>query len=253
MKRRLVASAAVVALLLTAAPALGDVHVARRQVVKELRVVGQDVNIDGTAQGPVFVVGGNVSVGAHGQAANVTVIGGQIRTAPGARLRGDVFQFGGPTPELKGWGLVGALLVALVIRTLLVLLVVGAGMRFAATRHIRPLAEALRERPTRTVIAGVLASAGLIALSLLLLLSLVGIPITLMIWGLLIITVPLGLATLRELLPELPAGRGLALAAGIPLLGDALLALAMAIGTGALLRVLARARLDIDASPLPRY
>jgi hypothetical protein len=103
------------------------------------------------------------------------------------------------------------------------------------------------------LIAGVVASAGLIALSLLLLLSLVGIPITLMIWGLLIITVPLGLATLRELLPELPASRGLVLAAGVPLLGDALLALAMAIGTGALLRVLARARLDIDAAPLPRY
>jgi hypothetical protein len=253
MKRRLIAAAAVVVLLLAAAPAFGDVHVARHQVVKELRVVGQDVKIDGTARGPVFVVGGNVSVGASGEAANVTVIGGQIRTAPGARLRGDVFQFGGPSPELKGWGLAGALLSALVIRTLLVLLVVAAAMRFAATRHVRPLAEALRERPARTVIAGVVASAGLIALSLLLLLSLVGIPITLMIWGLLIITVPLGLATLRELLPDLPAGRGLVLAAGIPLLGDALLALAMAVGTGALLRVIARARVEMDAAPLPRY
>jgi len=253
MRGTLTVIAAAIALLATAAPALADVQVAQHQVVNELRVVGQDVTIDGTARGPVFVIGGNVSVGTSGQAANVTVIGGQIRTAPGAQLHGDVFQFGGPSPELNGWSLAAALLAALALHTLLVWIVVRAGMRLAATRHVQPLADALRERPARTAGAGVLASAGLLALSFLLLLTVVGMPIALMIWGLLIITVPLGVATLSDLLPELPRGRALVLIAAIPLVGDALLALAMAVGTGALLRVIARASPDVDAAPVPRY
>jgi hypothetical protein len=118
-------------------------------------------------------------------------------------------------------------------------------------RATQPLALALRDRPARTGSAGVLASAGLVALSLLLLLIVM--PIALMICGLLVVTVPLGVATLSALLPELARGRSLLLVAAIPLVGDALLALAMAVGTGALLRVIARARLDVDASPLPRY
>ena len=245
--------AVAVALLATAAPALADVHVTRNQIVKEVRVVGQDVTIDGTASGPVFVVGGNLSVGPTGKAANVTVIAGQIRTAPGAQLHGDVFQFGGPFPELNGWSFAAAALAALALHSLLVWIVVSAGARFAATRHVQPLALALRDRPARTATAGVLAAAGLIALSLLLLLTVVGIPIALMIWGLLLVTVPLGVATLSALLPDLPRGRSLLLVAAIPLVGDALLALAMAVGTGALLRLIARARLDVDASPAPRY
>ena len=253
MKGALTVTAVAVVLLATAASALADVHVPRHQVVNELRVVGQDVTIDGTARGPVFVVGGNVSVGPTGQAANVTVIAGQIRTAPGAQLHGDVFQFGGPLPELNGWRLAAAVLAALALRTLLAWLVVRVGLRFAAIRHVQPLALAFRDRPGRTATAGVLAAAGLIALSLLLLLTVVGIPIALMIWGLLIVAVPLGVATLSRLLPDLPRGRSLLLVASIPLVGDALLALAMAVGTGALLRVIARARLDVDAPPLPRY
>jgi hypothetical protein len=253
MKGTLTATAAAVALLATAAAAFADVHVPRHQTVNELRVIGQDVTIDGTARGPVFVVGGNVSVGPTGQAANLTVIAGQIRTAPGAQLHGDVFQFGGPLPELNGWSLAAALLAALALHTLLVWIVVSAGVRFAAIRQVQPLALAFRDRPARTAVAGVLASAGLIALSLLLLLTVVGIPIALMIWGLLIVAAPLGVATLSQLLPELPRGRSLLLVAAIPLVGDALLALAMAVGTGALLRVIARARLDLDAVPFPRY
>jgi hypothetical protein len=144
-------------------------------------------------------LGGNVSVGATGQAANVTVIGGQIRTAPGARLHGDVFQFGGPSPELNGWSLAAVLLAALALYTLPGWIAVAAGLRIAATRHAQRLTAALRDRPARTAGAGVVASAGLLALSFLLLLTVVGIPIALMIWGLLIVTIPLGVATLSDL------------------------------------------------------
>lgn len=253
MKATFTLLAATVALLAAAGPAVADVHVAKGQVVNELRVLGQDVEIDGTARGPVFVVGGNVSVRETGDAANVTVIGGRLRTAPGARLRGDVFQLGGPLPELSGWSLVAAILSALALHTLLVWIVLRAGMRLAVTRHVRPFAAALHDRPGRTVSAGVLASAALMAFSFLLLLTVVGIPVTLMIWGLLIITVPIGVATLSDLLPDLSGGRAVFFVAAIPILGDALLALAMAVGSGVLLGLIARAKPEIDPSPLPRY
>lgn len=253
MKPTLSILAAIVVLLAAAGPAFADVHVGKGQVVNELRVLGQDVEIDGTAHGPVFVVGGNVSVGPTGDAANVTVIGGRLRTAPGARLHGDVFQLGGPTPELNGWSLLAAILAALALHTLLVWIVVNAGMRLAAGRHVQPFTAALRDRPGRTVSAGVLASAALLALSFLLLLTVIGIPIALMIWGLLIITVPVGIATLSNLLPDLSTRRTVFLVAAIPILGDALLALAMAVGSGVLLGLVARAKPGIDAAPLPRY
>ena len=254
MKTTLSILAVIVVLLAAAGPAFADVHVGKGQVVNELRVLGQDVEIDGTARGPVFVVGGNVFVGPTGDAANITVIGGRLRTAPGARLHGDVFQLGGPTHELNGWSLVAAVLAALALRTLLVWIVVNAGMRLAAGRHVQPFTAALRDRPGRTVGAGVLASAALLALSLLLLLTVVGIPIALMIWGLLIIAVPVGVATLsNDLLADLSTRRTVFLVAAIPILGDALLALTMAVGSGVLLGLVSRAKPGIDAAPLARY
>lgn len=252
MKAVLTVLAAVVALLAAAGPAFADVHVAKGQTVNELRVLGQDVRIDGTARGPIFVVGGNVSVGATGAAANVTVIGGQLRTAPGARLHGDVFQLGGPTPELNGWTLVATVLLVLGLHTLLVWLIVSGGTKLAASRHVLPLTGALRDRPGRTLSAGAVAAAALLALSFLLLLTVVGIPIALMIWGLLIVSIPVGVATLASLLPDLSSRKTWFWVAAIPLVGDALLALAMAVGAGVLLSLVVRAKPELDARLLSR-
>jgi len=226
--------------LVAAAPAAADVHVARGEVVNELRVLGQDVRIDGRARGPVVVIGGNLTLGPTGQAANVTVVAGRLETAPGAQLTGDVFQFGGSLPDLSGWRLLVALLAILGLRTALVWLGVAVAVALARAREFGGLVEVLRERPGRTLTAGVLATSGLLAGGVLLAISVVGAPAALMICGGLILALLVGLGVALGAIDPAPPRRAVFLALAIPLIGDALLALATALGVGALLRRVAR-------------
>jgi hypothetical protein len=86
------------------------------------------------------------------------------------------------------------------------------------------------------VFAGILASLGLLALSAIALLTIAGILVTLIIWALLLVALIVGLAVVAEPLAEMRLNRGVYVLAAIPMIGDALLALAMAIGVGLLLR-----------------
>jgi hypothetical protein len=222
--------------LLTASPAAADVHVGRGEVVSEVRVLGQDVRIDGRARGPVVVIAGDLTVGPAGRAANITVIGGKLTTLPGARLSGDVFQFGGAPPSLAGWRLPLALLLGLGVRTLLVWLAVVGAESLAATAPLKQLAETGRRAPGRTILAGVLATCGLIAASVLLALTVIALPAALMICGALTFALLVGLAVAMAAPASPPRRRGVFIALAIPVIGDALLALATALGVGALLR-----------------
>lgn len=236
MRRAAILVAALAVGFLTASPAMANVHVSRGQTVDEIRVIGQDVTVDGVARGPVIVIGGNLTVGPHGRVANVTVIFGAVHAARGSQLANDVFQFGGATPELTGWLLVLVLLLVYAARTLLYGAAVWLGRRLAQTRYEQALLELARERPGRTVIAGILASVGLLAVSAIALLTIAGILITFIVWALLLVALIIGLAVVAEPLAELRLGRGVYLLAAIPVIGDALLTLAMAIGIGLLLR-----------------
>lgn len=251
-RRVLLIIGVVVVALATAATALANVHVPRGTTVSEIRVLGQDVRIDGRARGPVIVVGGSLTVGPTGQAANVTVIGGGIRTAPGGRLVGDVFQFGGEIPDLSGWRLGAAAAGALIVRALLVCLLLGVARALAASRHLDDYADGIATAPARTLAAGALASLGAVALALLLALTVVGIPVTLMLVGVLILGVVGGLAVALRALPASGSRRMLLVWLAIPGLGDALLALALAFGMGGLLRWLGRGRGGEARFSLPR-
>jgi len=252
MKLPLALVAVTLALLIAASPAAANVYVAKGQTVQEIRVVGQDVTVEGSAAGPVFVIGGDLTVGPDGDVSNVTVIGGRLRAAPGARLHGDVFQFGGSLPDLNGWALIAVILAALALRTAFACSIVVCGLRLARSRHARSLSAALATRPGRTITAGVLASSGLLALSVVALVTVVGMPVALMLSGLLLLALPVGIATLSQLIEEMRASRALLVAAAIPLLGDALLALSLAVGAGVLLRVVTQPKPEIAALPAAR-
>lgn len=246
MRRLAILAALLIAALGAATPAMANVHVSRGQTVNEIRVIGQDVTVDGVAHGPVIVIGGNLTVGPHGRVANVTVIFGAVHAAPGAKLAGDVFQFGGQTPDLNGWLLVAALLLAYAARTMLYGVAIWLSRRLAQTRYQPALLALARERPGRTVIAGVLASVGLLALSAIALLTIAGILVACIIWGLLLVALIVGLAVVAEPLAELRLNRSVYLMAAIPVIGDAALALATAIGVGVALR-----KLSSQRSPQP--
>lgn len=243
MRRCALALIPICVALAAAAPAWANVHVPRGTTVNEIRVLGQDVEIDGRAKGPVIVIGGTLTVGPTGEATNVTVIGGSIRTARGGSLRGDVFQFGGAIPDLSGWRLGAVVAAALLIRGLLIWALVGAARRIAASRYVCEFADRVGRAPGRTLAAGALASLGALALGVLSTLTVVGIPVALMLAGALIIGLVAGTAIVARAMPEAHSARGtMVLWLVIPGLGDALLALSLALGIGGILGWLGRVR-----------
>ena len=252
MSRRLTIVLVGTAALVLAGPALANVQVPRGTTVNEIRVLGQDVRVDGRARGPVLIVGGNLTVGPTGQASDVTVIGGSIRTAPGGRLGGDVFQFGGEIPDLSGWRLAAAVGGAVIIRALLVWLLVAAARALAAARQLDGLSAAIASGPARALVPGARAALGGVALVALLALTVVGIPVALMLLGLLLVGVVLGLALALPALPHKTGRRTLLLWLAIPAIGDTLLALAAAVGVGGGLRALGTGRRSEARLSLPR-
>ena len=250
MKLVLISIAAALVGLAVAGPAFADVHVARGQVVTELRVVAQSVRVDGRARGPVVVVGGSLTVGATGEVANVTVIGGHLRTAPGARVRGDVFQFGGAWPALDGWRVLLAIGLALLARTIVVWLVVAAARLAAARPRIDDVLAVARDRPGRALLVGALAWSGLLALSVLLAISLIGLVVAFALWGLLALAAMTGVALGFHTLENDRAAYRIVLASlAIPVLGDALIALAGVVGLGTLLRYSTASTARTEAFP----
>ena len=243
MRRWLFALALIAAALAHVGRALADVHVSKGQVVNEIRVIGQDVRVDGRARGPVIVVGGTLDVGPTGQVKNVTVVGGKIVTAPGARLEGDVYQVGGPISPIEGWRLVIVVLVFLALRPLFAWLGVSAAGLLARSSRLLALSERVDERPLRTTLVGALAASGLAALSVLLAITVFGLPLAVAIWGLLLLSTVVGTALALNRLDDEPHARRLVMIVlVIPIVGDALAALATVVGLGALLSQAARPR-----------
>lgn len=237
MSRRVVLFAVVVFALAGAAPATAAVYVPRGQTVDEVKVLGEDVRVDGRVRGSVVVVGGKLHVGKSGEVANVTVILGKLTTERGARVEGDVFQFGTGLPVLEGWLLVLVLALLLVLRTLLVSLIVASGALLAAKTQVLTLNETVRARPVRTLTIGALLCASLTALSILLALTVIGLVATVALLGVLVLATVTGVAMALAALDADRRARRLALVALlVPIVGDALGALATVIGLGALLR-----------------
>ena len=242
MRRSLVASLFTLAALVVVAPAAANVHISHGQTVNEIRVIGQDVRVDGDARGPVIIIGGNLTVGPRGQAANITVIGGAVLAEPGSRLHGDVFQFGGAIPEINGWLLALVVLSLLAVRALLACGAVALGRKLGRSRYQPILSSIARDRPARLFTAGILATAGLLAFSIICLITIAGALITLIIWGLLIAALIAGIAVLNEPVSEMGLGSGIYVVIAIPVIGDALLAFALTVGAGVLLRRLSSTR-----------
>jgi hypothetical protein len=248
MKARVLLLASAVALV-TPSVALATIHIPKHAVVDEIRVIGQDVRVDGKARGPVMVLGGNLDVGPSGQVANVTVIAGSVRAAPGAQLTGDFFQFGGPVPVIEGWSLVGALALLVVVRSLLIWLVVSAAMLLAHRPRMTLFSELARERPLRTLLVGLLAATGLAALSVLLAITVIGLLLAAAIWGVLLIGLAVGVAlAVAGFDRDRQAQRLIRTVLLVPIIGDALAALAALVGLGTLIRY---ATLRPIAAPAP--
>lgn len=224
------------AALAVPASALAEVQVARGQSVDELRVLGDDVRVDGVLRN-VLVVDGNVTVGPTGRLEGGVLIGGRLRIEPGGRLSGEFAEIGGTWPQPGGWPLTLGLIGLLIFRSLAVWWLVRIAAVLARFDLLSSLVGVARARPLRSLLVGALAGFGLAAGTLVLALSVLGLAVALALAGVLIAGSVVGVSMA---LAALGTGAGphrlLLVPLLLPVLGDALLALASVAGLGALLR-----------------
>ena len=234
------------------AAAMADTVVPAGRTVVEVTAVGEDVILNGTSSGSVIVIDGNLTIGPHGRAGHgVTVIGGQLTTVPGAEIHGDVFQLGGPIPHPSALTLVaiaGALLAA---RLVVVWLVLRLARILVGWPTTSTMLAASRRRPLRSTFVGALLTAGVLAAGILLALSLVGLIFAAALAGVLLLAAALGVAFALRGLQDDQQKTTIAVALALPLIGDALLALATIVALGAAFHYLVDERAGrTDALPL---
>jgi hypothetical protein len=252
--RRALAVVVLGCMLLLALPAaaMADTVVPAGHSVVEVTVVGEDVILNGTSQGSVIVVDGNLTIGPHGRAGHgVTLIGGRLVTAPGAEIDGDVFQLAGQIPHPSGWTLVGVGAALLAARLLIVWLVLRIAYILGSWPTTATMLAASRRRPIRSAAVGALLAAGLLAAGIVLALSIVGLIFTAALAGVLLLAAALGVAfALRGVRQEREHTTTIVLALAVPLIGDALLALATIVALGAAFHYLVDERSG-RPSPVP--
>jgi hypothetical protein len=202
--------------------------------VNEITAIGEDVVLDGTSRGSVLVVGGDVTLGPHARALDgVTVLGGRLQAAPTARIDGDLLQVATGLPHPSAWVLAIAAAAALLVRSALALLLVRLARLLAGWSGAPTMLAAARTRPLRTAAVGALLSAGLLAGTVLLALSLVGLVVAAALVAVLLVAsaVGIGFAFLGD--EHGDRQRTVTLALLVPVVGDALAALAAIAGLGA--------------------
>jgi hypothetical protein len=239
-------------LLLLPASAMADTVVPAGRSVVEVTVVGEDVILNGTSQGSVIVIDGNLTIGPRGRAGHgVTLIGGRLTTVPGARINGDVFQLVEPIPHPSGWGLAGVGAALLAARFLVVWVMVRIARILASRPTTATMLAASRRRPIRSAAVGALLAAGLLAAGILLALSVVGLIFSAALAGVLLLAAALGVAfALHSIRDDREHATTIIVALAVPLIGDALLALASIVALGAAFHYLVDER-SARTRPIP--
>lgn len=253
MIRRALALIILGCVMLLAVPAVAnaDTIVPAGRSVVEVTVVGEDVTLDGTSRGSVIVIDGNLTIGEHGRAMQgVTLIGGRLVTVPGGEIRGDVFQLAGPIPHPSGWMLaaIGAALLA--ARLVMVWIVFRIARMLSSWPTTATMLAASRRRPIRSAVVGALLAAGLLAAAILLALSVVGLIFAAALVGVLLLAASLGVAFALGTGGDQEQATTIMIALAVPLIGDALLALASIVAMGAAFHYLVDER-DARTTPIP--
>lgn len=241
--RALLLLALAAAALAAPASALAEVRIPSGQSVEELYVLGDDVRVDGVLRN-VLVFDGNVTVGPTGRLDGGVLIGGRLRIEPGGRLSGEFTEIGGTWPHPEGWPLTLGLIGLLVFRSLAVWWLVRITVVLARFELTSSLLSVTRARPLRSLLVGALAGFGLAAATLVLALSVVGLAVALALAGVLIVGSVVGVSMALAALgteAEAEPHKLVLVPLLLPVLGDALLALASVAGLGALLRYAADA------------
>ncbi len=176
------------------------------QTVDDVVVVGGDATILGTVKDSVIVFNGNLDLKASAKINGfVVVVGGQILQEHGAFIKDEIINLSLDHATLNslmiGGGLViGTWLLQLAVSVLLVLLPILAV--FLGKGRIHPYVERARRTPGYFIYIGFFSTLILIALSVLLLITVIGIPVALLIFLYVGLASVFGLAVLSMLVGE---------------------------------------------------
>ena len=130
------------------------------------------------------------------------------------------------------------------------LLIVRLASIFESWATTTKMLAASRRRPLRSTLVGALVAAGMLAAGLLLALSVVGLLFAVALGGVLLLAAALGVAFVLQAVHDVRHRNTIILALAIPLVGDALLAIATLVALGAAFHYLVDER-TAAAAPLP--
>jgi hypothetical protein len=183
-----------------------DTVVPANQVVDDVVVVGADTTIWGTVNDSVIVFNGNLQLKASAKVNGfVLVVGGQIQQEEGAFIADEIinlsFDKATQNSLLIGGGLViGTWLLQLAISIVLIVLPVLTVLIFK--KRIDPFVDYARQASGRLFAIGFFSSLILIALTVLLLVTIIGIPVAIVLLIAVFLAFIIGLAALSRVVGE---------------------------------------------------
>ena len=239
----------------------GDAVVREGEVVNDVVTMGGDAQVDGTVLGDVVTMGGDLAVGPNGDVrGDLVTMGGEVAQAQGSQTGGEVVVLDGSHPSVafrpdfgghhhdSGLGaFVADTLESLVSYGLL--FVLGLLLMGVARERLDGLQLAIVRQPLRALGYGLLALFAAAVTIVILVVTIIGIPAAVVLAVGLPFALYVGLAgaatVIGAAIPasalsgkpvlQLLAGCGALFVAGlVPFVGDILVAVAAAIGLGAL-------------------
>lgn len=183
-----------------------DTVVPANQVVDDVVVVGADTTIWGTVNDSVIVFNGDLNLKASSKVNGfVLVVGGKIQQEQGAFISDEIinlsFDKATQNSLLIGGGLViGTWLLQLTISIILILLPLSTLL--ILKQRIQPFVTHARQSPGRLLYIGFFSSLILIALMVLLLVTIIGIPFAILLLVIVLIAFIIGMAALSIIVGE---------------------------------------------------
>ncbi|KXG42544.1 hypothetical protein TEPIDINF_002808 [Tepidibacillus infernus] len=160
-----------------------DTVIPKGQTVENVFVLGGDATISGTVKDAVVIVNGDLNIKGSARIEGlVLVIGGEINQEQGAHISEHVLNLSFNSMTANSFLLGGALLLGiwfLRLITSLLLIILSTATVAIAKERLQPFKEMIIENPLRLVTVGIVTSLLFLALSGLLSITIVGIPIVL--------------------------------------------------------------------------
>lgn len=161
-----------------------DVIVPARQSIENIIVFGHDAIVKGKVKTAVIVINGDVDIKKNAKIKElVLVIGGHVKQEAGSKVTDNIIAINLNSPSqnslfLGGLVLISGWLLRLISSIMLVFLTVIAGL--SLHKRINSLAGLTKGQAPRLILSGAIISAALLVVSVLLAITVIGIPVSIL-------------------------------------------------------------------------